>query len=83
MLKQKQNPQFLRSRQQTMRGWMDLLENGAAQQASLSNRSFSCGGVSEELEDNSINFVDSGTNVVWTALYHSIVILVPHGILIL
>lgn len=49
------------------------------------NSQLIAGAGSEELEDNAIISVDGValTNMVWTARYHSIVILVPHGILIL
>lgn len=69
MLKQKENPEFLQSRQQAMRGWMDLLRKRSSTTDRPVKPQLVAAAVSEELEDDAIISVDSGTNTVWASRY--------------
>src|ERR671924_56404 len=69
LLKQKENPEFLRSKQQAMRGWMDLLWERSSKTDRPVRPQLVAAAVSEELEDDAIISVDSGTNTVWAARY--------------
>src|ERR671924_1044128 len=69
LLKQKENPEFLRSKQQAMRGWMDLLWERSSRTDRPVRPQLVAAAVSEELEDDAIISVDSGTNTVWAARY--------------
>ena len=64
LLKQKENPEFLRSKQQAMRGWMDLLRERSSRMDRPVRPQLVAAAVSEELEDDTIISVDSGTNTV-------------------
>ena len=69
MLKQKENSEFLRSRQQAMRGWMDLLRKLSSTADRPIKPQLVAVSVSEELDEDAIISVDSGTNTVWAAQY--------------
>jgi pyruvate dehydrogenase (quinone) len=69
LLLQKENPEFLRSKQQAMRGWMDLLRERSSRTDRPIKPQLVAAAVSEELEDDAIISVDSGTNTVWAARY--------------
>src|SRR5687767_2168679 len=69
MLKQKEGRQFLQSRQQAMKGWMDLLRERSTRTDRPVKPQVVAAAVSEELKDDAIISVDSGTNTVWAARY--------------
>lgn len=69
MLKQKEGRQFLQSRQQAMKGWMDLLRERSTRTDRPIKPQVIAAAVSEELKDDAIISVDSGTNTVWAARY--------------
>ncbi|HEU4605010.1 MAG TPA: thiamine pyrophosphate-dependent enzyme [Nitrososphaera sp.] len=69
MLKKKEGRQFLQSRQQAMKGWMDLLRERSTRTDRPVKPQVIAAAVSEELKDDAIISVDSGTNTVWAARY--------------
>jgi pyruvate dehydrogenase (quinone)/pyruvate oxidase len=69
MLRQREDRQFLQSKQQAMRGWMDLLRERSTRTDRPVKPQVVAAAVSEELEDDAIISVDSGTNTVWAARY--------------
>ncbi len=69
LLKQKDNRNFLQSRQQAMKGWMDLLRERSSRTDKPIKPQVIAAAVSEELEDDAIVSVDSGTNTIWAAQY--------------
>jgi pyruvate dehydrogenase (quinone)/pyruvate oxidase len=69
MLRQREDRQFLQSKQQAMRGWTDLLRERSTRTDRPVKPQVIAAAVSEELEDNAIISVDSGTNTVWAARY--------------
>lgn len=69
LLKQKDNRNFLQSRQQAMKGWMDLLRERSSRTDKPIKPQVIAAAVSEELQDDAIVSVDSGTNTIWAAQY--------------
>ena len=69
LLRHKENRQFLQSRQQAMKGWMDLLRERSTRTDRPVKPQVIAAAVSEELKDDAIISVDSGTNTVWAARY--------------
>ncbi|CAN5473177.1 thiamine pyrophosphate-binding protein [soil metagenome] len=68
-----QQQEFLKSNQQSMKKWIDLL----AQQSKQTDKKpikpqVIANAVSQELEDNAIVSVDSGTNTIWAARFLNI-----------
>ncbi|WP_148681426.1 thiamine pyrophosphate-dependent enzyme [Candidatus Nitrososphaera gargensis] len=69
LLKKKENREFLRSRQDAMRSWMDLLRERSSRTDRPVKPQVVAAAVSEELQDDAIISVDSGTNTIWAAQY--------------
>jgi pyruvate dehydrogenase (quinone) len=71
---QEQQQEFLRSKQQSMREWTELLDSQINQpdKKKLIKPQAIAGAVSEELQDNAIISVDSGTNTIWAARFLNI-----------
>ena len=69
LLRKKENRQFLESKQQAMKSWMDLLRERSSRTDKPVKPQVVAAAVSEELKDNAIISVDSGTNTVWAARY--------------
>ncbi|HEY3094523.1 MAG TPA: thiamine pyrophosphate-dependent enzyme [Nitrososphaera sp.] len=69
LLKKKENREFLRSKQNAMKGWMDLLRERSSRTDRPVKPQVIAAAVSEELKDDAIISVDSGTNTVWAARY--------------
>lgn len=69
LLKQKDNRDFLQSRQQAMKGWMGLLRERSSRMDKPIKPQVIAAAVSEELQDDAIVSVDSGTNTIWAAQY--------------
>ena len=69
LLRKKENRQFLESKQQAMKSWMDLLRERSSRTDKPVKPQLVAAAVSEELKDNAIISVDSGTNTVWAARY--------------
>jgi pyruvate dehydrogenase (quinone) len=69
LLKQKQNLEFLRSKQQEMGRWVNMLHKWSSTTDRPIKPQLIAAAVSEELEENAIISVDSGTNTVWAARY--------------
>ena len=66
---QKQRQEFLRSKQQSMKKWIDLLDRQSSQTDKPIKPQVIASAVSNELEDNAIISVDSGTNTIWAARF--------------
>jgi pyruvate dehydrogenase (quinone)/pyruvate oxidase len=64
--------EFLKSKQQAMKNWSGLLRERSTRVDKPIKPQVIAAAVSEELEDNAIISVDSGTNTVWAAQYISI-----------
>ena len=64
---------FLKSKQQAMKKWNDVLHQQSNSNTKNKDRpikpQFIASAVSEELNDNAIVSVDSGTNTIWAARY--------------
>jgi len=64
---------FLKSKQQAMKKWNDVLHKQSNSNTKNKDRpikpQFIASAVSEELDDNAIVSVDSGTNTIWAARY--------------
>jgi len=64
---------FLKSKQQAMKKWNDVLHQQSNNNTKNKDRpikpQFIASAVSEELNDNAIVSVDSGTNTIWAARY--------------
>jgi pyruvate dehydrogenase (quinone) len=64
---------FLKSKQQAMKNWNDVLHQQSDSNTKNKDRpikpQFIASAVSEELNDNAIVSVDSGTNTIWAARY--------------
>ncbi|MGA9171492.1 MAG: thiamine pyrophosphate-dependent enzyme [Nitrososphaeraceae archaeon] len=64
---------FLKSKQQAMKKWNDVLHQQSNSNTKNKDRlikpQFIASAVSEELDDNAIVSVDSGTNTIWAARY--------------
>lgn len=69
LLEQKRGGGFLRSRQQAMKSWMDLLRERSTRTDKPVKPQVVAAAVSAELKDDAIISVDSGTNTVWAARY--------------
>ena len=67
MLKQKDNREFLHSRQRAMKDWMGLLRERSSRTDRPVKPQVVAAAVSDELQDDAIVSVDSGTNTVWAA----------------
>jgi pyruvate dehydrogenase (quinone)/pyruvate oxidase len=67
MLKQKDNREFLQSRQRAMKDWMGLLRERSSRTDRPVKPQVIAAAVSDELQDDAIISVDSGTNTVWAA----------------
>jgi len=68
---QEQQQEFLRSKQQSMREWNRLLDsqiNQVDKKKQIKPQAIASA-VSEELQDNAIISVDSGTNTIWAARF--------------
>ena len=69
---QKQRQEFLRSKQQSMKKWIDLLDRQSSQTDKPIKPQVIASAVSDELEDNAIISVDSGTNTILAARFVNI-----------
>jgi pyruvate dehydrogenase (quinone)/pyruvate oxidase len=72
---EEEQQKFLRSKQQSMKEWIELLERQSKQQADKKKPikpQAIASAVSEELHDNAIISVDSGTNTIWAARFLNI-----------
>jgi pyruvate dehydrogenase (quinone)/pyruvate oxidase len=72
MLHQKQNLDFLKSKQQAMKNWTSLLKEQSTRTDKPIKPQVIAAAVSEELEDYAIISVDSGTITSWAARYINI-----------
>ena len=72
MLHQKQNLDFLKSKQQAMKNWISLLNEQSTRTDKPIKPQVIAAAVSGELEDDSIISVDSGTITSWAARYINI-----------
>jgi len=71
---EQQQQEFLRSKQQSMKEWMELLDRQIKQadkKKPIKPQAIASA-VSEELQDNAIISVDSGTNTIWAARFLNI-----------
>src|SRR5688572_5369792 len=67
--------EFLRSKQQSMKRWIELLDRQSSKQTDEKKAikpQAIAGAVSEQLQDNAIISVDSGTNTIWAARFLNI-----------
>lgn len=72
---EQQQQKFLRSKQQSMKEWIELLDRQSKQQADKKKPikpQAIASAVSKELHDNAIISVDSGTNTIWAARFLNI-----------
>ena len=69
MVNEKTDLDFLKSAQQGMRNWNLLLEERSTRQDKPIKPQMIAAMLSEELEDDAIISVDSGTNTIWAAQY--------------
>lgn len=72
LLWQKRNLDFLRSKQQAMKNWIDLLEERSTRTDKPIKPQVIAAAVSAELKDDAIISVDSGTITSWAARYINI-----------
>jgi pyruvate dehydrogenase (quinone) len=73
LLKEKYNGlDFLKSKQRAMKNWNDLLKEQSSRADTPIKPQVIAAAVSEELEDNAIISVDSGTITSWAARYISV-----------
>ncbi|HEX5904498.1 MAG TPA: thiamine pyrophosphate-dependent enzyme, partial [Candidatus Nitrosocosmicus sp.] len=72
MLHQKQNLDFLKSKQQAMKNWISLLNEQSTRTDKPIKPQVIAAAVSGELEDDAIISVDSGTITSWAARYINI-----------
>ena len=72
MLQQKQNLDFLKSKQQAMKNWISLLNEQSTRTDKPIKPQVIAAAVSGELEDDAIISVDSGTITSWAARYINI-----------
>ncbi|MET0959820.1 MAG: thiamine pyrophosphate-dependent enzyme [Psychrobacillus psychrotolerans] len=72
LLKQKENQEFLKSKQKEMKDWNKLLEEKSTRTDKPIKPQVIAKAVSDELEDNAIISVDCGTNTTWAARYINI-----------
>jgi pyruvate dehydrogenase (quinone)/pyruvate oxidase len=71
---EEQQQEFLRSKQQSMKEWIELLDRQSKQadkKKPIKPQAIASA-VSEELQDNAIISVDSGTNTIWGARFLNI-----------
>jgi pyruvate dehydrogenase (quinone)/pyruvate oxidase len=71
---EEEEQKFLRSKQQSMKEWIDLLDRQSKQadkKKPIKPQAIASA-VSEELHDNAIISVDSGTNTIWAARFLNI-----------
>ena len=71
MVNEKTDLDFLKSAQQGMRDWNLLLEERSTRQDKPIKPQMVAAMLSEELEDDAIISVDSGTNTIWAAPIYS------------
>ncbi len=72
--RKEEQQKFLRSKQQSMKEWIDLLDRQSKQtdkKKPIKPQAIASA-VSEELHDNAIISVDSGTNTIWAARFLNI-----------
>ncbi len=69
LLNQKDNPEFLKSKQKAMKNWNRLLEEKSTRTDKPIKPQVIAKAVSGELDDNAIISVDCGTNTSWAARY--------------
>ena len=69
LIKEKTDSHFLESAQHGMRNWNLLLKERSSRQDKPIKPQMIASVLSEELEDNAIISVDSGTNTIWAAQY--------------
>jgi pyruvate dehydrogenase (quinone) len=72
LLQQKKNVEFLKAKQQAMKNWISLLKEQSTRTDKPIKPQVIAAAVSEELEDNAIISVDSGTITNWAARYINI-----------
>ena len=72
---EEEQQQFLRSKQQSMKRWIELLDRQSSKQTDEKKAikpQAIARAVSEQLQDNAIISVDSGTNTIWAARFLNI-----------
>jgi pyruvate dehydrogenase (quinone) len=72
---EEEQQQFLRSKQQSMKRWIELLDRQSSKQSDEKKAikpQAIARAVSEQLQDNAIISVDSGTNTIWAARFLNI-----------
>jgi pyruvate dehydrogenase (quinone) len=72
LLNQKENQEFLQSKQKAMENWNKLLEEKSTRTDKPIKPQVIAKAVSDELDDNAIISVDCGTNTTWAARYINI-----------
>ena len=72
LLRQKESSDFLKSKQQAMKNWISLLREQSSRTDKPIKPQVITAAVSEELEDDAIISVDSGTITSWAARYINI-----------
>jgi len=72
---EEEQQEFLRSKQQSMKRWIELLDRQSSKQTDKKKAikpQAIASAVSEQLQDNAIISVDSGTNTIWAARFLNI-----------
>ena len=73
---EEEQQEFLRSKQQSMKRWIELLDRQSSKQTDEKKAKIKpqaiASAVSEQLQDNAIISVDSGTNTIWAARFLNI-----------
>jgi pyruvate dehydrogenase (quinone) len=72
---EEEQQEFLRSKQQSMKRWIELLDKQSSKQTDEKKAikpQAIASAVSEQLQDNAIISVDSGTNTIWAARFLNI-----------
>jgi len=72
---EEEQQKFLRSKQQSMKRWIELLDRQSSKQTDEKKAikpQAIASAVSEQLQDNAIISVDSGTNTIWAARFLNI-----------
>ena len=72
---EEEQQEFLRSKQQSMKRWIELLDRQSSKQTDEKKAikpQAIASAVSEQLQDNAIISVDSGTNTIWAARFLNI-----------
>src|SRR5918999_612842 len=67
LLRKKDNQDFLHSKQQAMKNWLVLLQEQSSRTDKPIKPQVIAAAVSDELNDDAIVSVDSGTNTIWAA----------------